>query len=165
MYCPNLTRLGDHGSFDLLRFDPVDHDPMIWIIYFHDPDQKSASFFLIRIKNQLHFFWSGSKKDNFFFDPDQKFTFFFLIRIKNLWFFFWSGSKKTFFFWSKNETDHFLPKSLKNQMSFGPIDPWSPNRGITTKKKVFFCKKGLPSVGGKKKLTFRSKKRNVTYLL
>ena len=89
--------------------------------FFFDPDQKIALFFLIRIKKSLVFFWSGSKNHFFFFYPDQKKHLFFLIRIKKI----------VFFFWSKNDPDHFLPKSLKSQMSFDSIDPWSPNRGIS----------------------------------
>ena len=96
--------MGDHGSWSFLRFEPKDHDPVIWIMkkswpgskigrFFFDPDQKLADYFLIRIKKLTNFFWSGSKNSPFFLIRIKKRTIFFLIRIKKRPFFFWSGSK------------------------------------------------------------------------
>ena len=89
-----IFTVGRTWSFDILRFEPVDHDPMIWTIKFQDPDQKSGSFFFdpdqkrhfFNLDHKLTFFlililvisfWSSSKKlcsfldpNHFFFDPD-----------------------------------------------------------------------------------------------
>ena len=76
--------------------DPDHEKAMIRIKYgskIFDLDQILHQNFLIRIKNFMKFFWSGSKITWKFFDPDQKYVIFFLIRIKTSPYFFWSGSK------------------------------------------------------------------------
>ena len=112
-WSPSCEKLANFGGFEVLfltisifscifhSWEIMDHDlfldlsqkimiPWSGLWKSHDPDQKLANFFLIRIKN-----WP------IFFDPDQKFADFFLIRIKNWPIFFWSGSKKMHdFFWS-----------------------------------------------------------------
>ena len=88
----------------------IKNDPWSW--FKNDPDstlflnldQKKV---VIQIKKKDFFFWSGSKNQDFFFDPDQKNALFFV------------------FFWAKNYPDHFLPKSLKSQLSFVSINTWS----------------------------------------
>ena len=74
---------------------------MICLIIFNDLDHKSAWSgsikFMIWIKKEPIFFWSGSKNIKNIFDLDQKRENFFLIWIKNWRYFFWSGSKNLLF--------------------------------------------------------------------
>ena len=79
------THMGDHGSW---VFSPLDHDPVICIIKFQDPDQKTYMFFLIWIKKKGFFYYPDQKFAGFFFDLDHKIDVFPLIRIKNLLEFF-----------------------------------------------------------------------------
>ena len=152
--------------------DPDHEKAMIRIKYrskIFDLDQILHQIFLIRIKNFMKIFWSGSKIPWKFFDPDQKLHEIFLIRIKNHMKIFWSGSKichiffdpdqkfALFFlirikkswknFWSRIKKFEFGSKKFMDQKMIHGFDPWSPNRVNLARTKRKHDEVDQPAIG------------------